>query len=236
MDQSEQEKALLDVLDRQTTYDALGALASTLQSNNNSISLAETAIGLDANVFLRLIAHKKAEDIIDYLISTHAAPLIILGQAIQEFWNNHLYAVDTIASTLRKKFDEFRVELEKLVPHHGSYIHPIKDALDLFREDHGHLFDEGIARKTLAFLDALQTRALVPHVSRSRFQAIAGQRKRTRTPPGFKDDSDGDFFIWVDFLSGLQASKGPRKAFRVPSLFRLIKNLTGAAPEWPIRF
>ena len=38
---------------------------------------------------------------------------------------------------------------------------------------------------------------------RAPFQEIGALRKRTRTPPGFRDDGDGDFFIWVDLLTGL---------------------------------
>ena len=32
---------------------------------------------------------------------------------------------------------------------------------------------------------------------------MSSQRKTTRTPPGFKDEGDGDFFVWADFLLGL---------------------------------
>ena len=38
-------------------------------------------------------------------------------------------------------------------------------------------------------------------------------RKRTRTPPGFKDDGDGDFFIWADFLTGLQLAQAKGSKF-----------------------
>jgi hypothetical protein len=68
-------------------------------------------------------------------------------------------------------------------------------------------------RKTLAVLEMLQKRALVPYAPRLRFREIAAQRKRTKTPPRFKDDGDGDFFIWVDFLNGLQQARAKSQEF-----------------------
>jgi hypothetical protein len=53
----------------------------------------------------------------------------------------------------------------------------------------------------------LQKRASVPYAPRLRFREIAAQRKKTKTPPGFKDEGDGDFFIWVDLLTGLQQAR-----------------------------
>lgn len=32
---------------------------------------------------------------------------------------------------------------------------------------------------------------------------MAENRKKTKTPPGFLDSKDGDFFIWLDMLEGL---------------------------------
>lgn len=42
---------------------------------------------------------------------------------------------------------------------------------------------------------------------------LATHRKRTKTPPGFKDDGDGDFFIWVDLLTGLQLARASSRQF-----------------------
>lgn len=173
----------------------------------NEVALAHTAIGLDANVFLRLSGHPKSADIIDYLSSTHSAPLILPGQAIQEFWNNQLQAVDTIASGLRRKFDALRTDFEKIDRNFGDYAAQLSELLDRFSIEHGHVYDEGTVRRTLALLEMLQRRASVPYAPRLRFQDIAAQRKRTKTPPGFRDDGDGDFFIWVDLLTGLQQAR-----------------------------
>jgi hypothetical protein len=210
---SADEKRLIEVLDRQIECEAFSSLVSALQPAPSSLPLLETAIALDANAFLRIPSHPKAEDIIDFLSAAHTAPLIIPGQAIQEFWNNQLQAVDTVASTLQKKFDAFRLELGKLDPQFGDYVIRIQGSLDEFTTEYGHLFDEGLRRKTAAFLKMLETRALVPYAPRLRFQELAAQRRRTRTPPGFKDDGDGDFFIWVDLLTGLQRARAKAQHF-----------------------
>ncbi|WP_316201321.1 MULTISPECIES: hypothetical protein [unclassified Bradyrhizobium] len=203
MNQEELQKRLIGVLDRQVVCDTLNALASAMKPETSSASLADTAIGLDANVFLRLAGHSKNVDIVDYLVSRHTAPLILPGQAIQEFWNNQLQVVDTVAATLRKQFEAFKAALSKVAKDFGSYVDQIDALLEQFSSEHGHLYDEGTVRRTLSLLEALTRRASVVYAPRAPFQEIGALRKRTRTPPGFKDEGDGDFFIWVDLLTGL---------------------------------
>ncbi|NQD81454.1 hypothetical protein HP436_14860, partial [Pseudomonas sp. CrR14] len=53
----------------------------------------------------------------------------------------------------------------------------------------------------------LEQKAIVPYVPRLRFHEMAVARKRTKTPPGFKDDGDGDFYVWLDLLYGLMIEK-----------------------------
>jgi hypothetical protein len=55
----------------------------------------------------------------------------------------------------------------------------------------------------LSLLEVLAKRASVTYAHRALFQNICVLRKKTKTPPGFKDDGDGDFYIWVDLLTGL---------------------------------
>jgi PIN like domain len=52
-----------------------------------------------------------------------------------------------------------------------------------------------------------------PYASRLKLKDIAAWRKQTKTPPGFRDEGDGDFFIWADFLSGLQLARANGQAF-----------------------
>lgn len=194
MDQSEQERLLISVLNRETECDALDALISAMRPEASTVLLADTAIGIDANVFLRLAGHPKSADIVDYLNSRHSAPLILPGQAIQEFWNNQLQVVDTVASSLRKQFESFKISLLKVDKNFGDYVLQIDSLLDQFSAEHGHVYDEATVRKTLTLLEVLIKRALVSYAPRVLYRSVADLRKRTKTPPGFRDDGDGDFF------------------------------------------
>jgi len=67
--------ALLRVLSRQVPVDSLSALIGSLRANDAEIPLSETALALDANVFLRLGSHRRGADIVDYLTVRHASAL-----------------------------------------------------------------------------------------------------------------------------------------------------------------
>ncbi len=225
MEQSEQEQRIVSVLDRQTTCDSLSALILAIKPETQKITLSDTAIGLDANVFLRLAGHPKSADIVDYLDSRHSAPLVLPGQAIQEFWNNQLQVVDTIAATLKKQFDTFKATLEKVDKNFEGHLAQIGTLLDQFSAEHGHVYDEATIRKTLSLLEVLSRRALVSYAPRNRYQEIATLRKKTKTPPGFKDDGDGDFYIWVDLLTGLQRAQIQKQKFSRAALVTLDKKM-----------
>ncbi|MFC4963136.1 PIN-like domain-containing protein [Alcaligenes sp. GCM10023179] len=208
--------ALLEnILDRKIKIDSLGALATAInhKSAPESINLNKTAIGIDANVFLRLSKHKNIEDIIDYFNTSHTAPLILPGQSIQEFWNNQLYVVDTVSASLKKKFDTLKSETEKISEDFNSFYREFEKTFDSFENDYGYIYEEKTIRSTLSLLEMLRGRANVTYIPRERFHRIAENRKRTRTPPGFKDDGHGDFYIWAEFLFGLLKEKELNKEF-----------------------
>ena len=80
---------LQSLLDRRISIDSLSALASGIRHKPIAVAqLQDVAIGIDSSVFLKIVGHRKSADIIDYLSLQHAAPLILPGQAVQEFWNN----------------------------------------------------------------------------------------------------------------------------------------------------
>ena len=45
------------------------------------------------------------------------------------------------------------------------------------------------------------------------------------TPPGFRDNGDGDFFIWVDLLTGLLEAQALGKEYRRVALVSLDKKV-----------
>lgn len=195
---------LENLLDRRAPIRAIEALHQSIaRPASQEKSLENTAVGLDASVFLKLASHAKREDIVDYLDTRLAGPLILPGQAIQEFWNNQLAAVSTVADGLKKKFDALRVEAEKLDSNFVAYADKMGHLLSEFSDEYGFAYDPVTLRSMSTVLNALERKALVPFVPRVRFHEIAITRKRTKTPPGFKDEGDGDFYTWADFLFGL---------------------------------
>jgi hypothetical protein len=68
-------------------------------------------------------------------------------------------------------------------------------------------------RKTAGLFQMLQDKAIVSFVPRLQYSAIAAQRKKTKTPPGFHDVGDGDFYIWADLLRGLQTARAASRDF-----------------------
>jgi hypothetical protein len=193
---------MVSVFDRSVAPDALGALIDALKGEPVATTLAGAAVVLDANAVLRIPGHSKSTDIVDYL-GTHDGPLILPGQVVQEFWNNHLTAIDTVEKSLLKALEPFEKAVEKIDLLDKSSAVVISDAVQKFKEDNAFLFHPETIRRTVVFLETLLSKASVPFAPRSRLSSFAEPRKRSKTPPGFKDSGDGDFLVWCDLLFGL---------------------------------
>lgn len=194
---------MVAVFDRRVPIQALDSLVAALRPTLGIAVVEEAAIAFDANAVLRIPQHKKSSDIVDYVSVKHTGPIILPGQVIQEYWNNQLAVVDTVSKGMQKKFDAFKDEVEKSGRSKNENYEKIRDGLEAFKDDNSELFHPDTVRKTLTFLDALVDKAAVPYAPRMAFHKIAEQRKRVKTPPGFCDDGDGDFYVWVDALYGL---------------------------------
>jgi hypothetical protein len=206
---------LESVLDRKTPVNSLDALSSAMRPKAKEANdLNKIAFGLDSSVFLKLGSHKQSADIVDYLDTRHSGPLILPGQAVQEFWNNQLAAVETVATGLKKKFDALKLDASKVDVNFGDYSEKMQSLLDSFSSEYGYVYDEATLRSTSNILDVLKKKAFLSYVPRTRFSDIAITRKRTKTPPGFKDDGDGDFYIWIEFLGGLMQAKDSGQNFQ----------------------
>lgn len=199
------------VLGRGTQLGALDALIYAYKPEPREFDLANSAIVLDSSAFLRLGPHA---DAIDYLNSKHQAPVILPGQAIQEFWNNNLNVADSIATGINKKFEELKKEIQKVDDSFQDFAERFSTLIDEFRASFGYAYDGSTVRRTMSLFEVLKEKALISYVQRDRFTELAMQRKRTKTPPGFKDDLDGDFFIWLDMLDGLLIAKSQNIAFQ----------------------
>lgn len=191
------------LLNRETDVSALSALSAALKFELQTCNLAETVIAFDANVVLRLSKHPKCDDIVDYLRTNFPGRLILPGQVIQEFWNNQFLAVDSVSALVQKKFKELNETIGDFDERFGPYADRFQELLEEFNHDYGYIFDDNTARKTKLFIDLLLEKAHVSFVPRSLIAQAAEVRKRSKTPPGFKDAGDGDFFVWADLLLSL---------------------------------
>lgn len=193
---------LKKVLSREVPSDTLSSLIEAIsRSPKNYANINSSAIGLDANVILRLPKHKKAVDIIDYL-NQRSMPLILPSQTIQEFWNNSLSVIDTVGQKIKKKFDDLRKEGKDLGPEFESFSTKMNTLLTEFDQEFGFLYDEKTIRDVKNFLETLKGNAYISSVNRIEFSSIAEMRKKTKTPPGFLDNGDGDFYVWTELLYG----------------------------------
>lgn len=218
------EAELLKVLGRAGEIRALDALIQAYKPEPRDIDLAKAAIVIDSSAFLRLGSQA---DVVDYLRARHDAPLILPGQSIQEFWNNNLNVADTIATGITKRFEQLRSEIEKVDRSFGNFAERFNALTDEFRASFGYAYDGNTVRRTMTFLELLRDKALTSYVTRERFAGLAAHRKRTKTPPGFKDDGDGDFFIWLDMLDALLDAKSRSMPFE---LVVLVTN--DRKPDW----
>lgn len=207
MASAESMKKLIDVLDRRGDVNALPALIAALKNEPIAYNLKTTAIGLDSSSFLRIPRHKHSAGIIDYFATDDAGPIILPGQTVQEFWNNQLTASDTWVTAIKKKFDNFQKELASVDGFFKEFAGSIEQQIKQFGVEYGTIFDEENVKQTEILLEALQKKAIVSFANRSELLAIATARNSTKTPPGFKDDGDGDFFVWADFLIGLMQAR-----------------------------
>ncbi|SEL95642.1 hypothetical protein SAMN05216382_2974 [Sphingomonas palmae] len=214
-----------DVLNRVSDVDALGALSRAIAFDLGTSPLEHTAIVLDANVILRLSSHPRSADIIDYLRTSFPGHLILPGQVVQEFWNNQFQVMLTKAADIKRKFDELSKLIEGLDGRFEAFAHRFNETATAFSETFGYIFDDKTVNKTKLLIDLLKEKAVVPFAPRTTLASTALARKRTKTPPGFKDDADGDFFVWSDLLLGLARISGAGKKIQRVSLVTLDKKI-----------
>lgn len=215
---------MLGVLNRTVDLAALDALIYAYKPEPRAVDLARTAIVLDSSAFLRLGQYV---DVIDYLSSRHAAPVVLPGQAIQEFWNNYLNVADSIATGISRKFDDLKKEIAKVDDNFQDFGARFSALIDEFRASFGYAYDGATVRRTMSLFEVLRDKAVSSYARRDRFSGLAAHRKRTKTPPGFKDDLDGDFFVWLDMLDSLLIAQSRSMPFD-----RVVLVSNDRKPDW----
>lgn len=200
-------RALEDLVARTRPLNAFNQLSDNLKAPKMSAVLRSSHVCIDTCVLIHFAKHPKADTILDYFSSIHEGDLVVSAQSIQEYWNNHVFAIETVASGVSKKFTELEKEVKKVDPSWSNFSSEIDNLIARLKREYGHLHEPKLRAKLSSFADQLAKIATISEVPRSRFYAYAEQRKKLKTPPGFEDSGNGDFFIWLDFLYAIRQSK-----------------------------
>jgi uncharacterized FlaG/YvyC family protein len=139
-----------------------------------------------------------------------------------------LAVIDTHGEAVRKKYGQLADEVRKLEADFQPFAEQLQSVLDEFNAEFGFAMEPTVSARVNTVIEALRTKAIVPFVPRARFLKIAEARHKTRTPPGFKDPGlHGDFYVWADFLNGLQSARGSGPAFNAAVFVTL-----DTKPDW----
>lgn len=222
-------QAIRAVLNRDAELEPLAALAAATHAGRPRRSEsppADIAFGLDTNVLLNLGA-AKATEVVDYLAAKHSGPLVLPGQVVQEFWNNTLAKILTAAQSIERKVNDLSKEIAGLSVELGPYKARFELLLQELIAEHGLTFDPNTVSRLENMFAILEKHATVPYVPRADFLPIANSRRLTKTPPGFRDDDHGDFYVWADFLLGLHRERAAGRLFEMAVLVTDDKK-----PDW----
>lgn len=198
--------------------DVFDCLDRNFDAPSDVVSQDETvaAIGLDTNALKQLRR-------LPYLTTQLAAaterahiPLLLPGQSIEEFWNNHrvftrdLSAIDKDLQSLSAKLstlmksttvDDLIAQLSKIAEGVGEF--------QKYSEESRNPELVSISQTMMAELTEV---AYVSYVPRVRFSVLGQTRYWSKIAPGFEDRTKypqhlGDFYVWADFLYGLRVLK-----------------------------
>lgn len=200
--------AVLRILTRQDTVDPLPHLISALKHDvPPQEDFRRWALGFDSNVILNIAKGRDVSDLADYLRTRHTGPIILPSQTIQEFWNNRISAVNDLADRICDSFSKLESMVQEIDPSYSELKSSLTPILNKFRQEYGRVLDGSVANNLNALLSTFKDCTETHQMPRSALFDIARQRQTSRTPPGFKDDGDGDFLVWADFLLGLKIAQ-----------------------------
>lgn len=184
------------------------------------------AVGLDTNALKILRQDTILASSLAAWIASETIPLVVPGQALQEFWNNHRAFIRG-SETLERDLQTLSNNVKKIATGTTNdelleRMNEIGEALRAFERVSLEVRDPELFKKSAAVWTELATVATVPHVPRSEFHELGQARFGSKTPPGFEDLDKfprhlGDFYVWADFLYGLLLAKnaGRLRAGRV---------------------
>lgn len=165
-------------------------------------------VGVDTNILKMLRRDTAAAERILASIQDTGVSLMIPGQVVVEFWNNHhVFASD--------EWGKFSNDLNKLARRVSS-DRALLDWKDSRIEEIDRLVQELSSElqetkspeylsRSQTLMEAVLEAGRVTMVSRERFHSLANARLASKIPPGFADGAAktnalGDVLVWFDFL------------------------------------
>ncbi len=209
MDVSDIERQLLEALSRSAFQDPTWAKPRAIEPA--SVKLWDLGgVGLDTNV-LKMYRREplEAANLVE-LLRAKGVALIIPGQTVVEYWNNHkVFARDDWNQAINdlRKFNEKLSKLGALAIVQDR-LDELQKLVDEVSRDLQESTSSDFLDKSTSVLETLLEYALQPMVSRAVFYRVALARIGSKTPPGFADASAkgnlslGDFYCWCDFMFG----------------------------------
>ena len=177
--------------------------------SRDSVSKEVSAIGLDTNALKHLRRDLSAQN--DVLVQIEAArtPVIVPGQAMQEYWNNHAAFLADVGNVVSSLDNVLRkIERVQGAGDPRGRIEQVKRDVQEINAEFQDTQNPQLMSESIEFWQKLNTVSFTPFVPRLQFADIGRLRFETKTPPGFADEKKianqlGDFFVWADLLLGL---------------------------------
>lgn len=177
---------------------------------NGQIPSKWAAIGFDTNALkhLRRVSRDVRSSILTYL-QGEAIRIILPGQAVQEFWNNHTTFTSEVSSlgnqvrSLAGRFSKVTSGTEA-----ESQLLAMAAQLRALSEEIADAENPNLLKASIELWEVLIPDATIAQIPRERVVAIGEARLTSGTAPGFADANKqinrlGDFLVWADFLMGL---------------------------------
>lgn len=207
MDLSEAEDLLLERLSavRESSQLHLEALDFSPPSDFAEIA----AVGLDTNILKILRRDPTRADQLVLTLQASGVAVIVPGQSIIEFWNNHKVFAGDDWSGFRSAFQTLtkKMDAAEVAGQYDDSVRAIRELVNGMFQDLQEEKSPEYLKKSRQLVQSLLAVASKPMVSRPRFARLAEIRQSSKVPPGFADDRTkvaayGDFFVWCDFLLG----------------------------------
>lgn len=177
----------------------------------DAVPLADHAsIGVDTNVLKILRRDVGAAEQVLLTLKQYEVGLIVPGQCVAEFWNNHQIFATADWGSYKGSLAKLgaQIEANNVGGQFERELAEISRLVELIATDLQETKSPQYLALSRTLMTSIAESAQIPMVSRIRFAELARIRNASKNPPGFADEklkgttAYGDFFVWCDFLLG----------------------------------